>query len=346
MLKSSKKENNYGYGCLQHKLVLLRMLRAKVLEGRNLGFMDRFYLRHLKSQWLGLIFLIKVISSDSSHGKVSLSFFLGACIGSWNTNSFLLTYFLDCLKESCMCAWVAILPLSVSLQSLLGSLVGGGVAAFSVGNVREPFPSSLETSSIGWFTQMSTWWNQIKYTLENDGPHCFSVSHPNNFIFASFNWLLSEWLCVCPRSHLLSGQHGSGFLRYTAKHLFKEDVDFFPQPGCGSRWNIYTSICIMCSHLGDFLDMRKHFYSSRYFPDTEITLKIHKKRTGQNTVVFSLLPLPRKPPRKEKQWCVPSGHLCIVCTQCFWSQCGSTLSLLLVCSSLSSTRDSNPVTSL
>lgn len=100
--------------------------------------------------------------------------------------------FLNCLIESSMCAWAAVLPLSVSLQSLLGSLDpcsrgGGGVAAFSVSNVRKPFPSSLETSSVGWFTQMSTWWNQIKYTLENDGPHCFSVSHPNNFIFPFFS---------------------------------------------------------------------------------------------------------------------------------------------------------------
>lgn len=48
--------------------------------------------------------------------------------------------------------------------------------------------------------------------------------------FLFFNWLLSEWLCECPWSHLRSGQHGSGFLRYPAKQLFKEDVDLFFPP--------------------------------------------------------------------------------------------------------------------
>lgn len=198
--------------------------------------------------------------------------------------------FLDCLIESRMCAWAAVLPLSVSLQSLLGSLDpcsrgGGGIAAFSVSNVRKPFPSSLETSSVGWFTQMSTWWNQIKYTLENDGPHCFSVSHPNNFIFPFFQlaafwmalwvplvtpavWAAWLWIPEVSSQAIIQGRRGSFFS---------------PQPGCGPRWNICTSICITYSHLGDFLDMRKHFYSSRYFSchrnNSKNTQKAHRTKS-------------------------------------------------------------------
>lgn len=122
--------------------------------------------------------------------------------------------FLDGLKESCVCARVAVLSLCLWRASPLGSLdvwsKGGWwvVAAFSVANVHDPFPTSLEISLKEWLTRDEV---QLNNTLGNGGLPCFSGSHPNMvLVFAFSNWLLSKRLRESSRSHPQSGQLAAG----------------------------------------------------------------------------------------------------------------------------------------
>lgn len=156
------------------------------------------------------------------------------------------------------------------LSVCLRRVSGGGkgvVATFSVVNVRAPLPSHwkslLKDDLPRWACdeiRLNIHWRMTGLIASQ------FLTQTLFWFFAFLIWLLSEWLVSVP-GHTrslgsLQPNHASWLWipeviqpsNYSSKAWI-----FFSWPGHRPRWNIYTSLFITYYHLGDFLNMRKHF---------------------------------------------------------------------------------------